>query len=145
MPRGYISASLRQLVIDRAQGHCEYCRVPVRFALESMEIDHILPVSRGGTTIAENLALACHGCNQHKHNKVEGFDSVSSQFAPIYHPREMAWEEHFVWSQDTTLIVGQTAIGRVTIDSLKLNRLGIVNLRRVLLGTGDHPPNLLSK
>jgi hypothetical protein len=141
MARAYIPVKLRELVIDRAQGHCEYCRFPVRFALESMEFDHVFPLSLGGKTIAINLALACHHCNQHKHNRIVGFDQISASEVPLYNPRTMKWHDHFGWSEDTTLIVGKTAIGRGTLTLLKLNRLGVVNLRRVLKMSGDHPPD----
>ena len=70
MPREYIPAALRRLVMERARGYCEYCRSSGRFALESMEIEHIMPVSRGGETVADNLALACHGCNNHKQSLI---------------------------------------------------------------------------
>jgi HNH endonuclease len=140
MARTYISVELRRLVSDRAAGYCEYCKFPVRFALESMEIDHSFPVSLGGKTIAENLALACHGCNQNKQNRIEALDLVSSTIVEIYNPRAMVWEEHFGWSQDTTLIVGKTPTGRVTVQILKMNRSGLINLRRVLERSGDHPP-----
>jgi HNH endonuclease len=141
MARVYIGAELRRLVIDRASANCEYCKYPMRFALDSMEIDHILPVSRGGLTEVENLALACHGCNQYKQNRTEGLDLLSGIATPLYHPRTMVWQNHFVWSQDTTRIIGKTPTGRVTVDLLKLNRSGAVNLRRVLHLSGDHPPD----
>jgi hypothetical protein len=141
MARPYIAAELRRLISDRAGGYCEYCKFPVKFALESMEVDHTFPFSLGGKTIAENLALACHGCNQHKQNRIEGMDLVSSATVVIYNPRTMVWEEHFGWSQETTLIVGKTAIGRVTVRLLKMNRSGLVNLREVLERSGDHPPD----
>ncbi len=38
------------------------------------------------------------------------------------------------------MILGITAKGRVTITALKMNRLGLKNLRRVLYITGSHPP-----
>ena len=40
MPRDYISKDLRKLVTERAQG---YCRSPGRFALDSMEIECVIP------------------------------------------------------------------------------------------------------
>jgi hypothetical protein len=141
MAREYIPAELRRLVVDRSGGNCEYCKFPMRFSLDAMEIDHILPVSRGGMTVAENLAFACHGCNQYKQNRCEGIDPVSAIAVPLYNPREMVWEEHFAWSLDTTLIVGKTPTGRVTVSLLKLNRSGAVNLRRVLRASREHPPN----
>jgi hypothetical protein len=42
---------------------------------------------------------------------------------------------------DTTLIVGKTPTGRVTVSLLKLNRSGAVNLRRMLRASREHPPN----
>ena len=34
-----------------------------------LEIDHIVPVSKGGETIETNLRVACHACNQAKKHK----------------------------------------------------------------------------
>jgi 5-methylcytosine-specific restriction endonuclease McrA len=34
----------------------------------AVEVEHVWPRSYGGNTIAENLAFACHGCNQRKEN-----------------------------------------------------------------------------
>ena len=140
MPREYIPVELKRRVIERAEETCEYCLSQAKFALDSLVFEHIVPFSRGGETIAENLALACQGCNNYKYIKIEGLDPISAQFAPLYHPREMLWSEHFAWSEDTTLIVGLTPIGRATIVALRMNREGVVNLRRVLRITGQHPP-----
>jgi HNH endonuclease len=141
MSREYVPAELRRLVFDRGKGYCEYCRSSGRFALDSMEIDHIIPVSRGGETVLDNLASACHGCNNYKRNRINGYDPVSSDLAVLYHPRAMIWSDHFAWSQDTRLIFGLTSIGRVTVALLHLNREGVVNLREILRGSGQHPPD----
>ena len=141
MAREYIPIALRQLVIERSKRNCEYCRSQARFALESLVFDHIVPVSRGGETLAENLALACHGCNGHKSDKTEGIDPASAQSVPLYHPREMLWDDHFAWNEDATLIVGLTPTGRATIQTLRMNREGVVNLREVLRIMGLHPPD----
>ncbi len=41
------------------------------------------------------------------------------------------------------LIIGVTPIGRTTVATLHLNREGVVNLRRLLVVTGKHPPHSL--
>lgn len=46
-------------------GRCYYCCREAR-----LEIDHYIPVSRGGTNWPDNLRLACHGCNAEKGNKL---------------------------------------------------------------------------
>jgi len=52
----------------------------------------------------------------------------------------MLWSEHFRWSEDFSEIVGMTPTGRATVEMLKLNRRGLVNLRGVLYAMGKHPP-----
>lgn len=143
MPREYIPVALKQQVFERAQGICEYCRCQARFAMSSLIIEHIIPLSRGGTTIVNNLALACQGCNNYKYNKTEAIDPISNRLAPLFHPRQMAWSQHFAWSEDTTLMIGLTPTGRATVAQLRTNREGVVNLRQALHITGQHPPNYL--
>lgn len=92
----------------------------------------------------ENLALACQGCNNHKYVKTEGKDSVSLQVVPLFHPRQQRWRDHFTWNDDYTLIIGLTPTGRATVNTLRLNRETLVNLRRVLYMMGEHPPQELS-
>lgn len=53
----------------------------------------------------------------------------------------MIWDEHFMWHESLTLMIGKTAIGRVTIEALKVNRLPVKNLRRALISIGEHPPD----
>jgi HNH endonuclease len=139
MPK-YITAKMRQAVAERAKGYCEYCACPDCFSPQPFAIDHILPRVKGGKNILENLALICQGCNNHKYDKVEGLDPELQKTAPLYHPRRQVWAEHFAWSDDFQMIIGRTSTGRATIATLKLNRDRVVNLRRVLYVTGDHPP-----
>jgi 5-methylcytosine-specific restriction endonuclease McrA len=42
---------------------CSYCGTPAE------QIDHIVPVSRGGSSDWDNLTAACGGCNQEKRDK----------------------------------------------------------------------------
>ena len=135
-----IKAQLKQAVITRASGCCEYCRSQARFATQAFSIEHIQPQSRGGKTTLDNLALACQGCNNHKYTKTEGQDPLGGKIVPLYHPRQQSWSTHFAWTEDCTLIIGSTATGRATVQALQLNREGLVNLRRVLYLMGEHPP-----
>jgi hypothetical protein len=135
-----INPELRRLVIERARGCCEYCRSQSSYATHVFSVEHILARARGGPTTLDNLALACQGCNNHKYDKSDGVDPVNGRRAPLYHPRRDRWAEHFAWSDDSTLIVGLTPTGRATVETLRLNRSGVVNLRRLLAARGEHPP-----
>lgn len=140
MVKTYIPVELKSTITGRAQGCCEYCRSQARFSTQAFSIEHIIPVSCGGETVSENLALACQGCNNYKYTKTEGRDPVSSEMVALFHPRRQQWQEHFTWSEDFALIVGLTPTGRASVEVMRLNREGLVNLRRVLFGMGEHPP-----
>jgi hypothetical protein len=137
---GNVPKSIRAAVFRRANGCCEYCCSQSRFATESFSIDHVLSRSRGGTSSAANLALSCQGCNNHRYNKTSGFDPLTNREARLFNPRRHRWGDHFTWSEDYTMIVGITPSGRATVYELQLNRPGVVELRRVLLAVGEHPP-----
>ncbi len=140
MPEKRVTAEQRRIVAERANNCCEYCFSQSEFATESFSVEHIIPRFLGGKTDLKNLALACQGCNGHKHVRIRGYDSASGRDVPLYHPRTQKWNEHFRWNDDFTLVIGLSPTGRATLENLKLNREGVVNLRRVLYTVGKHPP-----
>jgi hypothetical protein len=140
MPEARVTADLRRAVISRARGCCEYCHSQLRFALHPFSVEHIIPRKAGGKTEAENLALSCQGCNGHKYIKTEGYDPTTGQQVALFHPRRQRWREHFAWSADFTRVIGLTPAGRATVETLHLNREGVVNMRRILYAAGEHPP-----
>jgi len=103
-------------------------------------VEHIIPRAAGGRSEADNLALACQGCNNHKYSKTEAPDSGSGEMVPLYHPRQHRWPDHFAWNEDTTIVIGLTPTGRATVEALRLNRENVVNLRWALRAVGKHPP-----
>jgi HNH endonuclease len=140
MTKRYIPLKLQELVKDRAQNCCEYCICPASHATQNHSNEHIFPESLGGTTTADNLALACQGCNNKKYNKTQAVDPISDSMVQLFHPRLDDWHEHFAWQPDCLILVGLTPTGRATITALDLNRQGVINLRRSLLREGLHPP-----
>jgi hypothetical protein len=136
-----VPAELRRMVLRRANGCCEYCRSQARFATQPFSVDHVTPRSREGDSSWENLCLACQGCNNHKYYRTEGPDPLTGNVVPLFHPRKDHWNDHFIWSNDATLILGLSPTGRATVALLQLNRPGLLNLRRVLFAAGEHPPH----
>lgn len=119
---------------------CEYCRSQAKYAVDPLVIEHIQPVSRGCETTAENLALSCQTCNNCKYIKTEAVGPATNLIAPLFHPRQMSWEEHFAWNDDATQMLGLTPIGRATIALMQTNRDSLKNIRRVLAIMNEHPP-----
>jgi len=58
------SPGQRASILIRDKFRCQYCGVKVRPF--DLTLDHILPRSRGGRTVPENLCAACKPCNQRK-------------------------------------------------------------------------------
>ena len=105
-----------------------------------LEIEHILPISKGGTDAEDNLWLACRSCNLFKSNQIHGYDPFTHRWLRLFNPRRQRWSRHFLWSEDGVLIVGRTACGRATTVALNLNNLVAVTVRRNWVSVGWHPP-----
>lgn len=84
---GAIPVALRRLVIERAEGKCEYCLMPQSAGAFEHEPDHIVPIQHGGETKADNLALACLRCNRRKGPNVGSFDPETGALVQFYNPR----------------------------------------------------------
>ena len=136
MSQSYVSAALRRLVIERAAGRCEYCRIPLDVVFVPHEIDHIVAEKHGGSTDTTNLCLCCAVCNKRKGSDVASVDPESGDIVGLYHPRRDVWEEHFSLFEDGQ-IVGNTATGRTTVRFLLLNTRRRIEERRLLLAGGD--------
>jgi HNH endonuclease len=135
-----ITSQQKDFITQRAQGCCEYCWSQLKFSPDPFSIEHIIPLSKGGTYDLDNLALSCQGCNNRKYNHLEAYDPIDGKLAPLYHPRQQSRSKHFIWSDDFTEMIGISPSGRATIVRLQLNRKGVVNLRRVLTASDLHPP-----
>lgn len=133
-----IPSSLRQLVIQRADNRCEYCGISQVGQVATFHIDHVVPSVAGGTTSADNLALACVSCSLRKGARQEIEDPSTGQAVRVFHPRRQQWKEHFSWNG--VKVTGLTATGRATVSVLDLNRPTMVAIRAEEELLGRHPP-----
>lgn len=131
MSRTYISTSLRRLVSDRAKNCCEYCLIPEILVLASHQVDHVIAEKHGGETIEKNLALSCSLCNQAKGSDIASIDPETSDTVRLYNPRQDIWQEHFYLDSKSGAIEPLSAIGRVTVNLLRMNRLGALPSRQI--------------
>ncbi|TAK43228.1 MAG: HNH endonuclease [Saprospiraceae bacterium] len=140
MPKFSSLPDIRLQVAARAKHCCEYCKSMDIFSPNYFTVDHIIPEPFGGPDSLSNLAYACFLGNRLKSNKSSVFDVASASWVKIYNPRALDWNEHFAWSEDLTLILGISVIGRVTVDELQLNRPKLVAYRKAVIPFGVHPP-----
>lgn len=75
----------RRNIFIRDHYTCQYCgRRPGK---DDLTIDHIVPKSRGGRTVWENVALACTTCNTKKGNRLLSECSMM----PVKVPKRPSW------------------------------------------------------
>ena len=76
---GYISGTIRYQVLKRAKYRCELCGILDKD--KRIEVDHIVPRSKGGKDDLENLQALCYTCNSMKGNKDDtDFREVSDSY-----------------------------------------------------------------
>ncbi len=75
----------RRNIYMRDNHTCQYCgRVPPK---DELTIDHVIPRSRGGKSVWENVLLACMQCNMRKGDRLPGEIGLK----PLSVPRKPHW------------------------------------------------------
>ncbi len=136
----YISVELQRQIYQQFNNCCAYCQTAESLIATAFEIEHIRPRSMGGETKLNNLCLSCPHCNRHKATRQNFLDPETQQIAPLFHPQQQIWHEHFAWDTTTSILIGLTAVGRSTIAALEINRPVLVRLRKLWYKLGEHPP-----
>lgn len=63
--RVHIPVDVQRRISLRDEGRCAYC-----WSFDDVQIDHIIPHSKGGSSEEENLQLLCKKCNRKKWDKI---------------------------------------------------------------------------
>lgn len=132
-----MNPDLVRQVWQRAQGRCEYCRLPASVYPLPFHVDHIIARQHGGPTAGENLALACLHCNRHKGPNIAGRDPATGELVRLFHPRQDQWSRHFEWR--AAELTGRTPIGLITIQVLAINDPDFLAVREALMQEGVFP------
>ena len=61
LERRRVTSDVRRRIIDRDGFECQSCG-----AKDEIQIDHIIPISRGGSSDDDNLQVLCAPCNRSK-------------------------------------------------------------------------------
>ena len=67
--RGKVSNKMRFSIYKRDGYRCKKCGISDKYS--NLEIDHIIPISKGGKSTYDNLQTLCHRCNVEKGNSVK--------------------------------------------------------------------------
>lgn len=66
--RAKVSNKMRFSIYERDGHKCRKCGISDRYA--DLEIDHIIPIAKGGKSTYDNLQTLCHKCNVEKGDKI---------------------------------------------------------------------------
>lgn len=55
---------LRKVLLTDSS-HCCFCN-----DTEKLQLDHIIPIDKGGKNVAENIQILCRDCNRQKSSKI---------------------------------------------------------------------------
>lgn len=70
--RALMTSALRKRILERDGYKCRQCGVSISQEPHLLlEVDHIIPISKGGITTEENLQTLCWRCNRSKGTKVD--------------------------------------------------------------------------
>jgi 5-methylcytosine-specific restriction endonuclease McrA len=83
-PRRRVAAVSRRAVFSRDDYRCQYC------GNHADSIDHVVPRSRGGRDVWDNLAAACRPCNSRKRDRTPD-EAGMRLLRPCHAPRATAW------------------------------------------------------
>lgn len=130
----------RPLVVGRAGGACEYCRLVELATGVTFHVEHVVPRARGGQTAMSNLALSCPGCNLAKRDRISGVDR-SGRTQPLFNPRDyepwlLGWHLHFVLDRNSGMVLPRTPVGEATVLALNMNGAERVFARRLQVRVG---------
>jgi len=133
----YVPTRLREHVIERAAGCCEYCRTSQQYSDVRFHIEHIIALSHGGKTVENNLALSCLRCNLYKGTNIAAADPQTDEPTFLFHPRRDQWSEHFQLAG--SIIEPLTPEARATTFVLRLNDRERLEQRELLIQFGQYP------
>jgi 5-methylcytosine-specific restriction endonuclease McrA len=72
------SDSRRKSVLNMSGGKCWYCGNSL--TIDTLTVDHVLPVAEGGSNDPQNLVPSCKSCNsKKKHKSMEEFRAIMSR------------------------------------------------------------------
>jgi hypothetical protein len=141
MARRAIPADVDRRVRQAARNRCGYCLSPQHLVMARLEIEHIVPLAKGGSDDEANLWLACPICNSHKSDKTAGIDPLTGPTVTLFNPRTQSWRDHFAWAHDGIQLAGITPVGRATVIALHLSDdPDALEVRSYWVLAGWHPP-----
>lgn len=67
--RRFFSKKEKKIMLEKSNGRCAHCGTPISLS-EDFTVEHVIPLSKGGTNDISNLVGLCSKCNKEKSNLI---------------------------------------------------------------------------
>ena len=107
----------RAMVFARDRHICAYCGG--RYSGGALEMEHVTPSSRGGSTVWQNVVSACRACNQRKGNRTPesaGMPLLYVPYVPNRHEAFILANRRIVADQMNFLLAGVPRHSRLWVN-----------------------------
>jgi hypothetical protein len=107
----------KQMLLARDRYVCAYCAQ--RFQPDELDMEHIIPSSKGGADSWMNLVAACKACNRHKGNRTPEAAGLKLHYVPYTPNRHEAFilgNRRILQDQMEFLLLGVPKCSRVHSD-----------------------------
>ena len=104
----------KQMLLARDRYICAYCAQ--RFEPDDLDMEHIIPSSKGGADSWMNLVAACKACNRHKGNRTPEAAGLKLHYVPYTPNRHEAFilrNRRILQDQMEFLLLGVPKCSRV--------------------------------
>lgn len=122
-----IKNAIKEVLLKMSHKKCCYCECRLEIAAVYMEVEHFFPkaIFPDWVLLWSNLLPACKRCNINKSN-------LNVEKHPIVHPVNDVPSDHLVFN--LYRLEGKTAMGKTTVQQLKLNDFDRLQLIRHEIG-----------
>lgn len=141
-----IPKSTRFAVLKRDRFRCKYCGISAEEADEPLQIDHVKPVSKGGTNDIINLVASCFACNNGKRDELltqnTEFEVQRQQIEQMQAKREqlemmVEWREEAQKLQESQIAIVAQYWKHSTMGD-PYNCCDLVHLKHLVARFGPH-------
>ncbi len=60
----------KKKILAKSEGKCAHCGKPLKESEDMWTVEHIIPISKGGSNDKNNLVMLCKTCNENKSNNI---------------------------------------------------------------------------
>lgn len=128
--RGSQLEKIREMLNEEFAGKCAYCGSSIDTAAHKGVIENFYPKSKYPQMSfqLDNLLLACQICDR---SKADEFPVDDNDEPMLLNPRTDNYQEHIRLEKKTGLLNPITNKGKITIELLNLNRMALVEQRKL--------------